>query len=100
MGSLRKEKRWWLAQRTHGVALAVRQAVDYHDLRSIARLTETKAGLHDSDGSFPRLFRWNIVSLPERPPRPPNPKCHYCATSKGKPARYTTLRHAIRCFAA
>jgi len=40
-----KEKRWWLAQRTHGLAMAVRQAVDRHDLSTMARLTETKAGL-------------------------------------------------------
>ena len=43
-GQPAKENRWWLAQRAHGVAMAVRQAVDRHDLSTIARLTETKAG--------------------------------------------------------
>ena len=44
-GQPAKEKRWWLAQRTHGLAMAVRQAVDCHDLSTMARLTATKAGL-------------------------------------------------------
>ena len=40
----KKEREWWQAQRTYGLALAVRQEAEQRELKLLAEKMETPAG--------------------------------------------------------
>jgi len=52
-----ERKRWWRAQRCHGLSLAVSQAAEEHDLAKLYRLSGTVSGRR-------QLRRWLRAALP------------------------------------
>ena len=64
-GLKKKEREWWQAQRTYGLALAVRQEAEQGELKLLAEKMETPAGekcLPSSFGShIPRSTAGDLI---------------------------------------